>query len=179
MSFTRRSLALTALCVMTAPSFAAEPSAHDFAFTAIEGEPLNMADYAGKPVLVVNTASRCGFTSQYEGLQGLYETYKDSGLVVLGVPSGDFRQELSSNEAVKEFCELTYGINFPMTEIEHVKGSEAHPLFAWMAEQGNVPNWNFNKFLIGPDGKLIVQYGSSTRPDAQKLLVKIEEALED
>jgi len=177
MQFTRRSLALAALCVMSAPALAAGPSAHDFGFTAIEGEPLRMAGYAGKTVLVVNTASRCGFTGQYDGLQALYDAYRADGLVVLGVPSNDFRQELASSAEVKEFCEMTYGIDFPMTEIESVKGRDAHPLFAWMAAQGSVPNWNFNKFLIGPDGQFIAQFGSSTRPDAPKLLAMIEQTL--
>ena len=177
MLFSRRAFAATALCVAAAPAFAAGPSAHDFSFTAIEGDALAMAGYAGKTVLVVNTASRCGFTGQYEGLQALYDAYRERGLVVLGVPSNDFRQELSSSQEVKEFCEMTYGIDFPMTEIESVKGRSAHPLFAWMAEQGSTPRWNFNKFLIGPDGALLAHYGSATRPDAPKLLARIEETL--
>ncbi len=171
---TRRSLALTAACAVAMPALAVGQSAHDFSFTAIEGDPLSLADYAGKVVLVVNTASRCGFTGQYEGLQALYDKHRENGLVVLGVPSGDFRQELSSNEEVKNFCEMTYGIDFPMTEIEPVTGSRAHPLFAWMAAQGAVPNWNFNKFLIGPDGRLIERFGSNTRPDDPKLMSRIE-----
>ena len=177
MSFSRRLFAALALSALAAPAFAAEPTAHDFSFTAIEGDPLAMSSYAGKTVLVVNTASRCGFTGNYKGLQALYETHRDKGLVVLGVPSGDFGQELSTNEAVAEFCEMTYGIDFPMTEIESVKGKSAHPLFAWMAEQGSVPNWNFNKFLIGPDGKLVAHFSTTTRPDAPKLVAKIEETL--
>lgn len=174
MRLTRRSLALTAACAFALPAVAAGTSAHDFSFMAIEGVPLSMADYAGRPVLVVNTASRCGFTGQYEGLQALYDKHREDGLVVLGVPSGDFRQELSSNEEVKNFCEMTYGIDFPMTEIEPVTGPYAHPLFAWMAEQGAVPNWNFNKFLIGPDGRLVQRYGSTTRPDNPALMAQIE-----
>jgi glutathione peroxidase len=177
MRLSRRAFAAAFCCSLAAPALSAGPSAHDFGFTSIEGDPLAMSSYAGKTVLLVNTASRCGFTGQYEGLQALYDTYKDKGLVVLGVPSGDFRQELSSNEAVAEFCEINYGINFPMTEIEPVTGKSAHPLFAWMAEQGSVPRWNFNKFLIGPDGKLIASYGSTTRPDAPKLLAQIDETL--
>lgn len=167
-----------ALCgAIALPAVALEQTAHDFSFTSIEGEPLSMAGYAGKTVLVVNTASRCGFTSQYKDLQALYERYRDDGLVVLGVPSNDFRQELSSSAEVKEFCEMTYGIDFPMTEIESVKGAGAHPLFGWMAAQGSTPNWNFNKFLIGADGKLIAQYGSTTRPNSEKLVARVEDAI--
>jgi glutathione peroxidase len=177
MRLTRRSLALTAACAFAFPALAVGGSAHDFSFTAIEGDPLSMAEYAGRPVLVVNTASRCGFTGQYKGLQALYDKHRDAGLVVLGVPSGDFRQELSSNEEVKNFCEMTYGIDFPMTEIEPVTGPRAHPLFAWMADQGAVPNWNFNKFLIGPDGRLVQRYGSTTSPDDPKLVARIESLL--
>lgn len=177
MQFSRRAFAVMALCAFAGSAAAAGPSAHDFGFTAIEGDPLSMAGYAGKTVLVVNTASRCGFTGQYEGLQALYDAYREQGLVVLGVPSNDFRQELSSSAEVKEFCEMTYGIDFPMTEIESVKGSGAHPLFAWMADQGSTPSWNFNKFLISPDGALLAQYGSGTRPDSPKLLARIEETL--
>ena len=162
---------------LTVPAWAKSGSAHDFGFVSIEGGPLSMADYSGKAVLVVNTASRCGFTGQYEGLQALYDAYRESGLVVLGVPSDDFRQELSSNEDVKEFCELVYGIDFPMTEIEAVKGPQAHPLFKWMADQGSAPRWNFNKFLIGPKGTLLAHYGSGTRPDSEKLKADIERAL--
>ena len=178
MQFSRRIFAIAALCFVAGPVSASGPSAHDFGFTAIEGDPLSMAEYAGKTVLLVNTASRCGFTGQYEGLQALYDAYREQGLVVLGVPSNDFRQELASSEKVKEFCEMTYGIDFPMTEIESVKGSGAHPLFAWMAKKGSAPRWNFNKFLIGPDGSLLNHYGSSTRPNSPKLLARIEESLE-
>ncbi len=177
MSFSRKSLAVAALLTAVTPAVAAEPSAHDFSFTSIEGDKLAMSSYAGKTVLVVNTASRCGFTGQYEGLQALYEQYQEKGFVVLGVPSKDFRQELASSKEVQHFCELNYGIDFPMTEIEPVTGKTAHPLFAWMAEDGKVPNWNFNKFLIGPDGDLLEHYGPTTRPDSPKLVARIEESL--
>jgi len=174
-----RRIFAAALCGAVALSAqAAEPTAHDFSFTSIEGEPLDMAGYVGKTVLVVNTASRCGYTSQYKGLQALYEQNRSRGFVVLGVPSNDFRQELSSSNEVKEFCEITYGIDFPMTEIERVKGEAAHPLFRWMAAQGSVPSWNFNKFLIGPDGKLLAQYGPATRPKSEELVARIDQALE-
>lgn len=167
---------LAAVVIAALPARAAE-NAHTFSFTSIEGEPLAMASFAGKTVLVVNTASRCGYTGQYEGLQALYDRYRERGLVVLGVPSNDFRQELDSAEKVKTFCEVTYGIDFPMTDIVHVKGTEAHPLFAWMAGQGAEPGWNFHKFLIGPDGALIGDFATRTRPDDSGLVGRIETSL--
>ena len=157
--------ALTAFAVLPGAVSAAERTAHDFAFTAIEGDALPMAQYSGRPVLVVNTASRCGFTYQYDGLQALYDRYRDRGLVVLGVPSQDFRQELATSEEVKTFCEVNFALDFPMTEIEKVRGDEAHPLFLWLAEQGARPDWNFNKFLIAPDGRFVAKYGSSVKPE--------------
>lgn len=177
MSLTRRSLVALLALAFAAPAAAGERTAHDFGFTAIEGDPLDMESYRGKTVLVVNTASRCGFTGQYKGLQALYERYRDAGLVVLGVPSNDFRQELASSEEVREFCEMTYGIDFPMTEIERIKGDAAHPLFAWMAGQGSVPNWNFNKFLIDGNGALVAHFGSATGPDSDRLVARIEALL--
>lgn len=180
MSVTRRTFAAVTIAVCAlSPAYAVDAlsNAHAASFISIEGGPLDMADYAGKAVLVVNTASRCGFTGQYKGLQALYDKYREDGLVVLGVPSNDFRQELGSAEEVKEFCEVTYGIDFPMTEIERVTGAEAHPLFRWMAGQDAEPNWNFNKFLIGKDGALIAHHGSTTRPDDPRLIALIEESL--
>jgi len=156
---------------------AGERTAHDFSFTAIEGNPLPMAQFAGKPVLVVNTASRCGFTYQYDGLQALYDRYRDRGLVVLGVPSQDFRQELATSEEVKKFCEVNFGLDFPMTEIESVTGADAHPLFLWLAEQGATPSWNFNKFLIDPQGRFVAHYTSSVKPDSAKIGDRVEGVL--
>lgn len=153
-------------------------TAHDFSFTAIEGGPLPMSDFAGKPVLVVNTASRCGFTHQYDRLQALYDAYRDRGFVVLGVPSQDFRQELATSEDVKKFCEVNFGLDFPMTEIEKVRGDDAHPLFRWLAGQGAAPAWNFNKFLIAPDGRFVAHYGSSVRPDSPKITDRIAPLLQ-
>lgn len=171
-------LAVLATCgALSGYAEAGERTAHDFSFTAIEGGPLPMAQFAGKPVLVVNTASRCGFTHQYDGLQALYDRYRDRGLVVLGVPSQDFRQELATSEDVKKFCEVNFGLDFPMTEIESVKGADAHPLFQWLAEQGAVPRWNFNKFLIDPEGKFVEVYGSSVKPESSKITQQVETVL--
>ena len=156
-------------------------TAHDFSFPAIDGGTLALADYRGKVVLLVNTASQCGFTGQYEGLQALWTSYRDQGLVVLGVPSDDFGgQELDNAAAVKQFCEMTYGIDFPMTDIVRVKGPQAHPYYKWIAEAHGglaVPRWNFHKHLIGADGALIDWFVSTTGPDSGKLKKAIEAAL--
>lgn len=154
---------------------AAQAEVRDARFPSIDGGDIAMADYAGQPVLVVNTASRCAFTDQYEGLQALYDSYRDRGLVVLAVPSNDFRQELGTAEEVAEFCELTYGIDMPMTDILHVRGRDAHPFYrAVKAQTGFVPMWNFNKVLIGPEGDVIQTWGSRTRPDAPQVTRAIE-----
>lgn len=150
----------------------------DAQFASIDGGVLQMSDWTGQPVLVVNTASQCGFTYQYEGLQALYDTYKDRGLIVLAVPSDDFNQELASAEKVKEFCELKFALDLPMTEIEHVKGSDAHPFYKAVAEEtGFVPRWNFNKVLIGADGKVVATWGSTTKPQSAEVIHQIEKVL--
>ncbi|MDF1726153.1 MAG: glutathione peroxidase [Sulfitobacter sp.] len=144
-------------------------------FANIDGGTLDMADWAGQPVLVVNTASQCGFTPQLRGLQELYDTYRGRGLVVLAVPSDDFNQELEDAEAVKEFCEITYGLTLPMADITPVLGADAHPFYrAVKAESGFAPSWNFNKVLIGPDGAVVGHWGSSTRPMSRPILRAIE-----
>ena len=157
-------------------AFAAPPPAP---FASIDGGDLALSDWAGHPILVVNTASLCGFTPQYEGLQALYDTYRDRGLVVVAVPSDDFRQELSSNGEVKSFCELTYGLDLPMTEITHVRGRDAHPFYAWLREEnGFVPAWNFNKVLLSGDGDVVATYGSTVTPMSRKLRGDIEALLD-
>jgi glutathione peroxidase len=162
---------------------ASEPgpqSAHDFSFTAIEGGALPMDQYRGKAVLVVNTASRCGFTNQYEGLQELWSRYRSKGLVVLGVPSNDFgRQEPGTETEIKEFCSVNFAVDFPMTEKVVVSGKQAHPLYRWMAEQsdGAEPQWNFYKYLIDPDGRVVKLFPSQTRPTADVLVATIEQVL--
>jgi glutathione peroxidase len=147
----------------------------------LNGEPFDPAELIGHLVLVVNTASLCGFTSQYEGLQSLWETYRDEGLVVLGVPSDDFGgQEYNTDEEVKTFCEVNFGISFPMLERQKVKGRDAHPLFAWISEQAGplgTPRWNFYKYLIAPDGSLVDWYPSTTIPQSSALIGAVEEQL--
>ncbi len=158
-------------------------NAHDFSLTSIEGQPLDLAGYAGKAVLVVNTASACGLTPQYKGLQALWEARKDDGLVVLGVPSNDFgAQEPGSEGEVKAFCEMRYGVSFPLTSKNQVTGPGAHPLYLWLAEttgEAGLPRWNFHKFLIGKDGALKGVFGSRTEPDAPELAAAIDAALKD
>ena len=147
-------------------------------FPSIDGGDLQIEAWRGQPVLVVNTASRCGYTDQYANLQALYDRYRDAGLVVLAVPSNDFRQELASAEEVKNFCEIQFGLDIPMTDITSVKGSAAHPFFQRVkAETGFEPRWNFNKILLGPDGEVIGTWGSRTKPDAPAITREIEAVL--
>lgn len=156
-------------------------SAHAFAFTSIDGEPLPLSQFAGKAVLVVNTASQCGFTSQYEQLQAVWDTYRDRGLVVLGVPSNDFGgQEPGTEAQIKDFCETTFSVDFPLTAKEQVSGAEAHPFYQWAkAEKGALaaPKWNFHKYLIAPDGRLVDWFSTVTRPDSDKVIAAIEQTL--
>jgi glutathione peroxidase len=150
----------------------------DAPFESIDGGTLSLSQWSGQPILIVNTASRCAYTKQYNGLQTLYNMYRDRGLVVLAVPSNDFKQELSSDKKVKEFCELQYGIDMPMTVITHVKGTDAHPFYKSLESNASyVPRWNFSKVLIGPRGDVIATYNSSTKPMSSKILKDIEELL--
>lgn len=156
---------------------------HDFTLDDIDGKPAALAQYDGKVVLIVNVASKCGFTKQYEGLQELYDAYGDEGLVILGFPANDFRgQEPGSNEEIKLFCSETYGVSFPMFSKISVIGDEMHPLFAHLTQADNPDftgdiKWNFEKFLIGKDGQLLRRYRSQTTPDAPELVDAIKEAL--
>tara|TARA_R110000868_G_scaffold129873_2_gene339143 strand:- start:177 stop:734 length:558 start_codon:yes stop_codon:yes gene_type:complete len=156
-------------------------NAHDFSFVSIEGEPLSMQEYTGKAVLVVNTASFCGFTKQYEGLQALWERYRERGLVVLGVPSNDFgSQEPGTAAEIKEFCEVNFAVDFPMTEKQVVTGDRAHPFYRWAAQELGAlskPRWNFYKILIAPDGKAVDWFASTTEPSSAKLTKAVEAAL--
>lgn len=175
-----RFFALTALPLIAllgaAPAMAGPGGS--FVFDSIDGGTLSLDDWAGQPVLVVNTASRCGFTRQYEGLQALQDIYGDQGLVVLAVPSNDFKQELASEEEVREFCEVTFGLTLPMTTITPVRGAGAHPFYTWLREtQGFEPAWNFNKVLIGADGDFVAAWGSAMRPVSSVLTLAIEAEL--
>jgi len=156
-------------------------SAHDFEFTSIDGKPMKMSAFAGHPVLVVNTASQCGLTPQYRGLEALWQRYKDKGLVVLGVPSNDFgRQEPGTESEIKEFCSTKYQITFPMTAKYPVIGGEAHPLYRWVAAEAGeaaAPRWNFHKYLIGGKGELAGIFGSRVDPSDSALASAIETEL--
>ena len=156
-------------------------NAYDFSFTSIDGEPLPLSNFKGKPVLVVNVASKCGLTPQYEGMEALYRDYRDKGLVVLGVPSNDFgKQEPGTHDEIKSFCEIHYGVDFPLTEKVAVTGPDAHPLFKWIAEKGGWigrPHWNFYKYLIGPDGSFVDWYSSITAPGSAKFTKAVEKLM--
>ena len=143
--------------------------------------PVNLRQtYAGNVLLVVNTASKCGFTPQFEGLEALHAKYGGKGFAVLGFPSGDFKsQEFQDEKQIQQFCTLTYGVKFPMFEKVHVVGKQATPLYRDLAEaSGQAPQWNFHKYLIGRDGRLIAGYGSKTAPDDPALVAAIEAALQ-
>jgi glutathione peroxidase len=145
-------------------------SAFDFSFAALKGGPLPLAQFRGRPLVVVNTASQCGFTPQYAALQTLWRTHRDDGLVVLGVPCNDFGgQEPGDATAISAFCMQNYSVDFPLTAKVHVRGAETHPLFRWLAQEGGFlsrPRWNFYKYLIGRDGQLHDWFGSITPPSA-------------
>ena len=152
----------------------------DFKIDSISGEEIDFQEYRNKVILLVNTASYCGFTPQYDNLQKLWDKYKNDGLVVLGIPSNSFNQEKKANEEVKKFCEVNFNINFPMSEITEVKGDNAHAIFKW-AEQNYgksaIPKWNFYKILINKEGKIEDTYSSFTNPTSNKIVSKIEELL--
>lgn len=168
-----------ALSLSTSEGFAM--SAFDFDFTAIDGKPLPMAKFKGKAVLVVNTASQCGFTPQYDGLEALWRQYRDRGLVVLGVPSNDFgAQEPGSAAEIQQFCRTSFDVDFPLTEKQRVIGGEAHPFYRWLARElgeGAAPRWNFHKYLIGPDGAIAGAFPSKTTPQSPELIQAIEAVL--
>ena len=152
----------------------------DFKIDSISGEVINFNDYNGKVVLLVNTASYCGFTKQYTDLQFLWDTYKSKGLIVLAIPSNSFNQEKKSNKEVKEFCEVNFNINFPISKITKVKGNDAHEIFKWAKDnygKSAVPKWNFHKILINKDGKIEETFTSFTKPTSNKLIKKIEQIL--
>ena len=153
---------------------------YDFKINSISGDIIDLNDFKGKPVLVVNTASYCGFTKQYDDMQELWERYKDKGLIVLGIPSNSFNQEKKDNSDVKEFCEVNFNINFPLTEITDVKGDNAHEIYKWAKEnfgKSAVPKWNFYKILINKEGKIEDTYASLTNPTSKKIINKVESLL--
>lgn len=156
-------------------------TAHQIDFTSIDGAPMPLSGYAGKAVLVVNTASRCGYTPQYAGLQDLHETFADKGLVILGAPSNDFGgQEPGAEAEVKTFCEINYGVTFPLTSKVHASGADRHAFWNAAADalgDAAEPKWNFHKVLIGPEGQFLKAYPSATKPADAELVADIEAAL--
>lgn len=158
---------------------AACPPILQHTFARLQDEkPQPLCQYAGKVVLVVNTASFCGFTPQYRGLEELDRKYRSRGLVVLGFPSNDFSQESGTNKEIADFCESTFGVKFPMFAKSSVRGAEANPLFKQLAAQtGTTPKWNFYKYLIGRDGKVIASYSSVTTPSNGKFVADLEKQL--
>ena len=170
------------LALLATPAIACESPLLDQDFRRLASdESVNLCEaYSGRVVLVVNTASKCGNTRQYDGLEKLYDQYGEDGLVVLGFPSNDFAgQEPGTEEQIQEFCRLTYRVQFPMFEKTSVKPGHAHPFFAALAESsGTYPRWNFHKYLIGRDGQLITDFSPSTRPYDDSVVSAIEAALE-
>ena len=156
--------------------------AYDFEFTGIEGKAIKLSDYKNKVIVVVNVASRCGFTNQYNGLQKLWTDYKDKDLVVLGVPSNDFKQEPGSNSEIKDFCETNFNVNFPMTEKVNVIGKKSHPFYKWAKDnhgKSAIPKWNFHKIIIGKDGKVADTFASITKPSSNKFIKFIEKKIKN
>jgi glutathione peroxidase len=183
-------LVMAAILAPLCPAAAATPPAADSAaaacpallqhtFARLQDEkPQSLCQYGGRVLLVVNTASFCGFTPQYEGLEALHARYRERGLVVLGFPSNDFAQEKGSNKEIADFCENTFGVKFPMFAKTAVRGSDANPLFRQLAAQtGKAPLWNFHKYVIGRDGKVVAQYSSLTKPDDPALVRVLEQQL--
>ena len=159
-----------------------DQTAYQFSFRTLVGEkelPLN--EFKGKVILIVNTASHCGFTKQYSGLEKIYQTYKEKGLVVIGVPSNDFgAQEPGQSDEIADFCKVNFGVSFPMTAKEHVSGQHPHPFYAWAKEQLGIlsaPKWNFHKYLINREGKLVDYFYSTTSPESDRIKNAIEKAL--
>ncbi|MGF1649970.1 MAG: glutathione peroxidase [Hyphomicrobiaceae bacterium] len=180
--------ALSAAAILVQPAVTAARdtaaqtgSAHDFTFQSIEGRPMPLVELAGKVLLIVNTASLCGFTKQYDTLQALHERLESRGFSVIGVPSGDFGgQELGSSGEIKTFCETNFNITFPLTEKTSVRGAASHPFYAWARltlGDAAAPRWNFHKYLVGRDGRLIAAFSTQTRPDDPRILSAIEDAL--
>lgn len=161
------------------PARAACPAVLQHTFPRLQDEkPQALCQYGGKVALVVNTASYCGFTPQYKGLEALHEKYRERGLVVLGFPSNDFAQEKGSNREIAEFCENTFGVKFPMFAASHVRGRDANALFRQLAEKtGNAPSWNFYKYLIARDGTVVASWSSMTGPEDAALVREIEKQL--
>jgi len=156
--------------------------ATNFKFAGIDGDLIDFRQYKNKVIVVVNVASRCGFTNQYEDLQMLWTNYKDNGLIVIGVPTDNFKQEPGTNKEIKDFCETTFGIDFPITEKTNVIGKDSHPFYIWAKEnhgRSAIPKWNFHKIIIGKDGKVADTFASITKPSSNKFLKIVDQELKN
>lgn len=158
-----------------------EKLAYDFKFKDLDGSALNLSEYKGKIIVVINVASQCGFTNQYKDMQKIWEKYQTKGVVILGVPSNDFgKQEPGSNKDIKNFCEAEFGISFPMTEKVSVKGSNAHPFYIWAQKnygKSAIPKWNFHKIIIDKNGKIAETFSSITNPSSEKIIITLEKLI--
>ena len=156
---------------------------YEFNFISIDGKMIKLGDFKGKPLVVINTASLCGFTSQYGDIEKLFQNYADKGLTIIAVPSNDFgNQELSSNKKVKEFCTINFNTSFILTEITNIKGEKGHPFFNWVKKEAGFlafPKWNFYKYLINREGKIVSWYGSVTKPTDVKVIKNIEKIISE
>ena len=155
---------------------------YDFEFNGIDGNKIQLSNFKNKVLVVVNVASRCGYTPQYEGLQMLWSNYKNKNLVVIGIPTNNFKQEPGNNKEIKDFCETNFGINFPMTEKINVIGKDAHPFYKWAKKNHGIaaiPKWNFHKIVIGKNGKVIDTFASFTKPTSDKFLNLIEKEIKN
>ena len=151
---------------------------YDFSFEDIDGNQVNLEKFSGKPILIVNTASRCGFTSQYEDLQNLFVNYRKSDLTIIAVTSNSFNQEYSDNEDIKKICLVNYGIGFVTSSPMNVKGNESHPIFSWINQEYNeTPKWNFYKYLFDGEGNLVKSWSSMTKPDSSKITDLIDQLI--
>lgn len=164
--------------VLLAMSLLAATSIYDFKMNTIDGKPISLSEFKGKPVLIVNVASKCGYTPQYKGLESLYRKYKDKGFVIVGVPANNFgAQEPGTNEEIKTFCSRNYDVTFPILSKVSVKGDDITPLYSYLTQTGGDVKWNFTKFLIGKDGKVVQRFESKVEPESPEVIHAVEAAL--
>ncbi|MFL2888361.1 MAG: glutathione peroxidase [Pelagibacteraceae bacterium] len=156
--------------------------AYDFSFRGIDGNVINLENYKSKVIVVVNVASRCGYTPQYKDLQELWSKYKERNLVVIGIPTNNFKQEPGTNKDIKKFCESNFGISFPLTEKTNVIGADAHPFYKWAKKNygiGAIPKWNFHKIVVDKNGKITDTFASFTKPSSKKFINSIEKEIKN
>ncbi len=180
----RLGMVMAFIAILGTTLMAADKTVYDFTLNSIDGQPTSLSSYKGKVVLLVNVASRCGFTPQYEALETLYEKYKDRGFVIVGIPANNFgAQEPGTNQEIKTFCSSKYHVTFPMMAKVSVKGSDITPLYQFLTDKNAHPKtggeigWNFTKFLVGPDGKVVARFDSAVTPDSPEVTAAIEKEL--